>query len=251
VLHGGNGNASEVRMADEDQGERVVKVGACWRFKGAPPWMVDAIEGDEAVLARWKDGEREVLRRPVRELLTYGHWRECDPEEMTLPSVNVQIAASGRSSDVPPPAIFRTRPVDDRTELGRAVTRMTQPPGIVTQEALAPPRDRPVRPDPVPTRPEDGISRAAEPWRIYEGKPNAVLNDPKAVAAAPHPPRERRYPHSYPGEPGHNPDDPGDCFTSNCAYGCGAWAGPSRSGGPEGVEPFGDCPNHPELEAQK
>lgn len=31
--------------------------------------------------------------------------------------------------------------------------------------------------------------------------------------------------------------------TSDCAYGCGCWMGPSRSGGP--VDPFGPCPNHP------
>ena len=32
--------------------------------------------------------------------------------------------------------------------------------------------------------------------------------------------------------------------TSNCAHGCGCWAGPARSGGPVGVDPFGLCPNH-------
>lgn len=30
--------------------------------------------------------------------------------------------------------------------------------------------------------------------------------------------------------------------TSDCAYGCGCWAGPSRSGGP--VNPFGACPKN-------
>lgn len=30
--------------------------------------------------------------------------------------------------------------------------------------------------------------------------------------------------------------------TSNCANGCGAWMGGSRSGGPNGVDPFGKCP---------
>lgn len=54
-----------------------------------------------------------------------------------------------------------------------------------------------------------------------------------------------KYSHKYPGAPGHNPDDPGDCFTSNCEYGCGAWCGPSRSGAPDGIDPFGNCPKHP------
>lgn len=33
-----------------------------------------------------------------------------------------------------------------------------------------------------------------------------------------------------------------DFFTSDCAHGCGAWMGGSASGGPDGVDPFGDCP---------
>jgi hypothetical protein len=34
--------------------------------------------------------------------------------------------------------------------------------------------------------------------------------------------------------------------TSDCEYGCGCWAGPNRSGGPGGLDPFGECPNNPE-----
>lgn len=56
-----------------------------------------------------------------------------------------------------------------------------------------------------------------------------------------------RFPHDYPGAPGYNPKDPGECYTSDCRYGCGCWAGPSRSGGPEGVDPFGECPKHKEA----
>lgn len=54
--------------------------------------------------------------------------------------------------------------------------------------------------------------------------------------------------HNYPGRPGHDPDNPGECFTSDCANGCGCWAGSSRSGGPAGVDPFGECPNAPAKE---
>jgi hypothetical protein len=51
------------------------------------------------------------------------------------------------------------------------------------------------------------------------------------------------WPHDYPGAPANNP--PGEAFTSDCRHGCGCWAGPTRSGGPEGIDPFGDCPRHP------
>lgn len=42
--------------------------------------------------------------------------------------------------------------------------------------------------------------------------------------------------HYYPGAQG------GQFFTSDCANGCGCWMGSSRSGGPDGVDPFGKCP---------
>ena len=57
------------------------------------------------------------------------------------------------------------------------------------------------------------------------------------------------FPHDYPGAPGHNPEDPRDCFTSDCRYGCGCSAGPYRSSGPDGVDPMGECPKHPDREA--
>lgn len=33
--------------------------------------------------------------------------------------------------------------------------------------------------------------------------------------------------------------------TSDCHYGCGCWAGDYSSGGPDGVDPTGDCPKNP------
>lgn len=47
--------------------------------------------------------------------------------------------------------------------------------------------------------------------------------------------------HYYPGCA-----DTGDVFTSDCKY-CECWMGPSRSGAPEGVDQFGDCPGNPKL----
>lgn len=41
---------------------------------------------------------------------------------------------------------------------------------------------------------------------------------------------------------GHRYDTRG---TSDCSFGCGCWAGPSRSGGPDGIDPFGNCPKNP------
>jgi hypothetical protein len=41
--------------------------------------------------------------------------------------------------------------------------------------------------------------------------------------------------HEYPNRDG----------TSDCVYGCGCWMGPARSGGPIGLDPFGECPNNP------
>ena len=42
---------------------------------------------------------------------------------------------------------------------------------------------------------------------------------------------------------GHYYPDPDG--TSDCANGCGCWMEPYRSGGPDGVDPFGKCPNEP------
>lgn len=55
-------------------------------------------------------------------------------------------------------------------------------------------------------------------------------------------PMEVTFPHNYPERPDR---------TSDCKHGCGCWAGPSRSGGPDGVDPLGDCPAHPDLLAAK
>lgn len=39
---------------------------------------------------------------------------------------------------------------------------------------------------------------------------------------------------------------PNDDGTSDCENGCGCWMGPTRSGGPVGLDPGGACPNNPE-----
>jgi hypothetical protein len=42
---------------------------------------------------------------------------------------------------------------------------------------------------------------------------------------------------------GHRYPDPDG--TSDCAYSCGCYMGPFCSGGPEGIDPFGECPKAP------
>lgn len=54
--------------------------------------------------------------------------------------------------------------------------------------------------------------------------------------------------HHYPGVEAADRGD--DFFTSDCTYGCGCWMGASRSGGPDGVDPFGACPNAPSVDHQ-
>jgi len=45
--------------------------------------------------------------------------------------------------------------------------------------------------------------------------------------------------HFYPGCQARNSEE---FYTSDCERGCGCWMGSSRSGGPEGIDPFGACP---------
>lgn len=33
--------------------------------------------------------------------------------------------------------------------------------------------------------------------------------------------------------------------TTDCLHGCGCWMGSTMSGGPTGLDPFGECPNNP------
>lgn len=45
---------------------------------------------------------------------------------------------------------------------------------------------------------------------------------------------------------GHKYDEHG---TSDCGFNCGAWAGPFRSGAPDGIDPLGSCPKNPSGES--
>lgn len=54
--------------------------------------------------------------------------------------------------------------------------------------------------------------------------------------------------HRVGGPGGHIYDEHG---TSDCANGCGCWAGPSRSGGPDGIDPLGACPKAADKNAEE
>lgn len=45
--------------------------------------------------------------------------------------------------------------------------------------------------------------------------------------------------HFYPGC-----QDEANFYTSDCSHMCGCWMGRTRSGGPDGIDPFGDCPKN-------
>lgn len=42
-----------------------------------------------------------------------------------------------------------------------------------------------------------------------------------------------------------------DSSTNDCLLGCGAWMGGCRSGAPDGIDPFGKCPNNPKNKKEK
>jgi hypothetical protein len=76
---------------------------------------------------------------------------------------------------------------------------------------------------------DDVRERAAPSGAVDGGSPGA----PPTIGDKPAP----VHPHHYPGVVG-------GVFkkTTDCAHGCGAWMGGSRSGAPVGVDPFGECP---------
>lgn len=91
---------------------------------------------------------------------------------------------------------------------------------------------------------EDDVNGFVRAWIAQKVVPQPTkAPQPMESRAGIAPPRNPKKPHVYPGSPGHDPKDPGDCYTSDCSNGCGCWAGPSRSGGPDGIDPFGECPN--------
>ncbi len=51
--------------------------------------------------------------------------------------------------------------------------------------------------------------------------------------------------HDYNKEYGTHQYDDDVHHTSDCKHKCGCWMGPARSGGPAGVDPFGECPKNP------
>ena len=83
----------------------------------------------------------------------------------------------------------------------------------------------------VTPRTKEGAEQHEEMCR-WSKQGHAVWVENGKVCHAPRVPQELFGPHAY-----------ADGGTSDCANGCGCWAGSSRSGGP--VDPLGPCPRNP------
>ncbi len=79
-------------------------------------------------------------------------------------------------------------------------------------------------------------------WFIYQHF-NKIKNNKKGgitmAKGRPHKKYNEYGPHNY------SKDNELDRQYKRCIFGCGCWIGPSRSGGPPGLDPFGACPNNP------
>jgi hypothetical protein len=64
-----------------------LKIGSGWRVPGGPIWLLDSVEGDDVVLARWRAGVGGALLREERRereslLLGSGDWRPVPQAEV-------------------------------------------------------------------------------------------------------------------------------------------------------------------------
>ena len=89
----------------------------------------------------------------------------------------------------------------------------------------------------VTPRTEEGAKQHEEMCRWKKAGHDVWVEDGE-VCHAPKVPPELFGSHDYGDHDG----------TEDCRYGCGCWAGPTRSGGP--VNPFGPCPRNPKANAQ-
>lgn len=213
--------------------ETVVGIGSGWAQTGGWVWLVDGFTADDAaVLARWGQLggglERAERRVPIVELLNGASWRQASDAELDAERDRISGLVSPQGVPI----------ADVRGAMVAADSAVkAQSEALARQEARAV-QEPPVRP----------LSPPASGWSVYEPERKPVLGVREVLREPPMeeraglvPVRRVEFPHDYPGAPGHDPQDPGECYTSDCAYQCGCW-GPSRSGGPDGVDPFGECP---------
>lgn len=239
-----------------------IKPGDGWVASGVPGgtlWLAEELEpgGREVKLVRWRGGSggelvREENHASVLELLRADRsgsgWRRASDSE-----VEALIASLSRTdaADQVHGLQQRAREAGVKAE-GRAIDQerlgVRQAAAAAREEGTAVPAlDKMLwKPGPPQTLPT-GTKPAGEVWP----PPGPVRADaPMQERAGLVPPRKVTFPHDYPGAPG-NPTDPAG-WTSDCEYGCGAYAGPSTSGSRDkSVDPFGECPKHPELLAIK
>lgn len=206
----------------------MVSIGSGWAQTGGGVWLVDAFAADNAVvLARWAQtgGVLERLERSVLvvELLNSESWREASDAELDAERDRISGLVSPQGVPI----------ADVRGAMVAADS------AVKAQREARAVREPPVRP----------LSPPASGWSVFEPERKPVLGDREVLREPPMeeraglvPVREVEFPHEYPLAP-HS--------TSDCAYQCGCWAGPLRSGGPDGVDPFGECPVRREQQATK
>ena len=77
-------------------------------------------------------------------------------------------------------------------------------------------------------------------WRMRAGDKILKLIPAPLEPVAPVAPRRLE-----PAAGGHDyPAAEDDAAATSCRFGCGCWSGPTRSGGPAGVNPLGPCPKN-------
>jgi hypothetical protein len=244
-----------------------LKIGSGWRTVGGPIWLLEDVEGGaEAVLARWKAGVggalvREMMQVRVSQLqrglagLEPRNWVPVSEAE-----VDALVSSLMRSDAADELHGLRQRARDQdagaegaAVDRERAETRRERHVSAEVESAV-PVREKSywagMQADRIVL--DETAAPAAVPEPLYRSAlatPGEVrANAPVGERVGIDPPRSVRFEHDYPGAPGYDPDDPGECFTSDCRYGCGCYAGPSTSGARDKtVDPFGECPKHPEL----
>lgn len=265
----------------EDQ--RELKVGSGWSQLGQPLWLLESVEAGHANLVRWRavtGGElqrEEVTIRGVKLLEGQEAWYQVPDEQvqqlmeaLTRTPAGDAVASLMEAEKRQGEAAANTVKAreESASRLARAqkrhqsmvvpapasewVTYASVEGSVPSAGELRAVAEQPPLVEPktitLSYRELSGLeahSPGADALPV-ESRPNAQFEERAGLV----PPRVVRFPHDFPGAPGHDPENPGECFTSNCSYGCGAWCGPSRSSWkPDGtgIDPGGECEMHPEL----
>jgi site-specific DNA-methyltransferase (adenine-specific) len=188
----------------------------------------------------FEKGKRKLNDLGIPDVLPFPRVRGSYPTEKPIDLLKVIVAQSTTSGEIVlDPFMGSGSAGSAAVRLGRSFVG-----GDIKESAVALARQRLLgagaKEDPalLPARnPEDEPKR--KPTRAAKALAAVILSgfDPTSDQAAQV--RAAALGHAYPGSP-----VGGFEFTSDCVFGCGCWMGDSRSGGPSGVSPFGECPKH-------